>query len=142
MSKRILEHSTGIHRFSWVEGAPHIEIYQEGDGVPTKRIGFLVPERDGTTVPYEPHAFRAHCYWFLQESSDAEVIDETVKYDIQRVSGGKLIRDLTDLNHYVACGIVELIWGTVPESLEDQSEDEWKLHIGGHDWVIIRKVDA
>ena len=66
-------------------------------------------------------------------------------YSLVRFRGHDEVVRLNDLDHETCMGIVKLVWGVVPQTLEDEESgtfvgQEWKLHIGGPDWVIVART--
>lgn len=138
-----LEYTAGKLRFSWVEGAEHVEIYEiVGAGGIGDRVGFMELDFGEGRVPFEQDAFERHCDRFLIEAGSAEIRDETHKYDLQRVLGGNVLHHFEKVSHHMTVGMVGLVWGDIPESLEDpeSGETEWKFHLGGEHWMIVKKV--
>lgn len=67
------------------------------------------------------------------------------RYLIQRHGKNGLVTAIADLTHLQMVGIVTIVWGVVPnELLADQGGGELdkdvKLHMGGWDWIIVRRV--
>lgn len=64
------------------------------------------------------------------------------RYTIQRRSGGQVVTELTGLSHKTACGIVLMVWGMVPVTLEEGGgkNETWNLHMGGAEFVLIART--
>lgn len=65
-----------------------------------------------------------------------------MKFTIQRFHGSQLVTEMADLDHETTKGIVLMIWGVVPSSLESggRDDEEWKLHVGGEHWIIVART--
>lgn len=66
-----------------------------------------------------------------------------MRYRITRFRGQTPGREIANLAHEVACGIVDLIWGVVPDKLAKEElnlHEELKFHLGGPDWVIVQRT--
>jgi hypothetical protein len=136
-----LEYTRGNLQFTWVEGAKFIEMYERTDEGVGDRLGFVELEIDGEAVPFEQGAFEEHCKRVLAEMANARIV-EPGTYDIQRILGGNLLHSMEGLGHHTTVGIIGMVWGEIPTTLEDPGSDEteWKLHMGGEHWVIVKKV--
>jgi hypothetical protein len=66
-----------------------------------------------------------------------------MRFRITRFRGQIAIRELGSLAPEVAEGIVELVWGVVPDRLmagDMRVNEELKLHLGGPDWIIVQRT--
>lgn len=66
-----------------------------------------------------------------------------MKFTIQRFHEGALITEMADLDHDLTKGIIEIVWGVVPDSLVSGGADgeQWKLHLGeGHVVVVVART--
>jgi hypothetical protein len=66
-----------------------------------------------------------------------------MRYRIGRFREGKTIHEMENLSHEVCSGILELVWGIVPDNLANEElgvGQEMKLHLGGPDWLIVQRT--
>lgn len=75
------------------------------------------------------------------DRSSSSLMSEEVRYRAQRHQEGTVIAEVVG-DHDTICGVVKMIWGELPDSLEKDAETpdekgEWKFHLGGADWLIV-----
>lgn len=62
-------------------------------------------------------------------------------FSIQRYDNGNLMHSMADLEEVIAFGILEIIWGHVPDEVRvSEVEQQHKFHLGGPHWVIVTRV--
>jgi hypothetical protein len=65
-----------------------------------------------------------------------------VRFTIQRFHEGALVTRMDDLDHDIAKGIIEIVWGVVPDTLKTGGElgEEWKLSLGEGHFVVATRT--
>jgi len=66
----------------------------------------------------------------------------TPVYSLVRFVKGRAVFSMDEQNHIVTKGIVAIVWGTVPRTLEDGGaiDEEWKFALGGDNWLIVKRT--
>jgi hypothetical protein len=68
--------------------------------------------------------------------------DDPRRYSAQRFHESELISRMDDKTHTETCELVQTVWGTVPQTLEEGGDlgEEWKLALGEGHWFIVARV--
>lgn len=73
---RHMVYDAGKLRFAWNIVSRQIEVYELEDDRPVTRVGWLLAEKDGHVIDFEPEPFHELCDKFLELAANAEIRDE------------------------------------------------------------------
>lgn len=65
-----------------------------------------------------------------------------MKFTIQRFHESHLVTSMEDLDHDTTKGIIEIVWGVVPDTLVTGGDvgEEWKLAMGEGHFVVVART--
>lgn len=65
-----------------------------------------------------------------------------MKFSILRFHEGTEVTRMDDLDHDITKGIIEIVWGVVPDTLVTGGElgEEWKLALGEGHFVVAART--
>lgn len=100
---------------------------------------------DGNTSEYMGGVIWA-LRWVLGRETDRPLgpLPQTqeARYSMKRFKGTEMEGRFDFLDHTTTVGMVKMIFGEVPTTLEAGGEfdEEWKVHLGAEHWLIVRRV--